>query len=302
MQRITQLFPLWAILLSLAAWFYPGSFVGLKSWIIPLLATVMFCMGMTLTLNDFKKVLKSPRIIAIAIGMQFMCMPFYAWAISRLLELPAEILAGMVLVGASAGGTASNVICYLARGNVALSVLMTAASTLCAVALMPLLSWLYLHQIIEVPLLKMLKSIVLFVLLPVLSGTLLNTVLKSMTGAIQPLLPLLSSVSIILIIAIIIALNHANLQQLAWPVMLAVVLHNLLGLLTGYHLCRWLKFDRQTARTVSIEVGMQNSGLSVALAIKYYSPLAALPGALFSIWHNLSGSLLAFFWRRQRHA
>ncbi len=299
MQRIVNLFPLWALLVSGLAWFYPAEFSQLKSAILPLLAAVMFCMGMTLTVADFKKVLQSPKVIFFAVMLQFLCMPFFAWAISTLLHLPAELLAGMVLVGASAGGTASNVICYLARGNVALSVLMTVVSTLCAVVLMPLLSWLYLHQVVNVPVAGMLKSILLIVLLPVLAGVLLNSRFQAGIQAAQSVFPLFSSLSIVLIIAIIIGLNHANLQTLAWPVMVTVCLHNALGLLTGYGVMRLLAYDKQIARTVSIEVGMQNSGLSVALAVQYFSALAALPGALFSIWHNLSGSLLAYFWRRQ---
>ncbi len=299
MQRLLSLFPLWAILLSTVAWFYPGFFSGLKDSIIPLLALVMLCMGMTLTWHDFKQVLKSPVVILTGVTIQFLCMPFYAKLISTGLKLPVEIMAGMVLVGASAGGTASNVICYLARGNVALSVLMTVVSTLCAVILMPFLSWLYLHQTIEVPVAGMLKSIVLVVLIPVLSGTLINSLFQPVIQRMQPLFPLFSSFAIILIIAIIVALNQQNLTLLAWPVFLAVCLHNLSGLLTGYWLIKALKYDTQTARTISIEVGMQNSGLSVALAIQYFSTLAALPGALFSIWHNISGSLLAFFWRKQ---
>ncbi len=299
MQRLINLFPLWALLVSALAWFFPAEFSQLKSAILPLLAAVMFCMGMTLTLDDFRAVLKSPKVIFIAVLLQFLCMPFYAWAISQWLDLPAALLAGMVLVGASAGGTASNVICYLARGNVALSVLMTVVSTLCAVALMPLLSWFYLHQVINVPVAAMLKSIVLIVLLPVLIGALLNSRFQRSLTVLQAVFPLFSSLAIVLIIAIIIGLNHANLQTLAWPVMLAVCLHNALGLLTGYSIMRFFRYDSQTARTVSIEVGMQNSGLSVALAIQYFSSLAALPGALFSIWHNLSGSLLAYYWRQK---
>jgi BASS family bile acid:Na+ symporter len=298
MQRLVNLFPLWALVFSSLAWFYPVEFSQLKTAIVPLLAAVMFCMGMTLTLADFKAVLQSPKVIFIAVLLQFLCMPFFAWGISRLLALPPPLLAGMVLVGASAGGTASNVVCYLARGNVALSVLMTVVSTLSAVLLMPLLSWLYLHQVINVPVAGMLKSILLIVLLPVLLGALINSRFQQSLHAVQSFFPLFSSLAIVLIIAIIMGLNHANLQSLAWPVMAAVVLHNALGLLTGYSVMRLFGYDRQTARTVSIEVGMQNSGLSVALAIQYFSSLAALPGALFSIWHNLSGSLLAYYWRR----
>lgn len=204
----------------------------------------------------------------------------------------------MVLVGACAGGTASNVICYLARGNVALSVLMTLLSTLCAVILMPLLTWIYLNQMVSVPVWDMLQSIVLMVLLPVLAGTLVNSGLEDRLSKVRTVFPLLSSAAIVVIIAIIIGLNQTNLSRAALPALLAVGLHNLLGLAVGYWIVRWMRYDEVIARTVSIEVGMQNSGLSVALAVHYFSSLAALPGALFSVWHNLSGSLLAHYWRR----
>ncbi len=299
MQHFTRLFPVWAVVLSAVAFYNPQLFAGYKNFIVPLLFIVMLCMGMTLSWNDFSAVFKTPRVITVAVVIQFVCMPFFAWSISKLLNLPVEIMTGMVLVGASAGGTASNVICYLAKGNVALSIMMTVVSTLCAVVMMPLLTWLYLNQMIEVPVWKMLQSILWVVLVPVLIGTSFNSFFYSRLRKIQNIFPLLSSLSIILIIAIIIGINQRNLSVLSFQVLLAVSMHNLLGLLAGFWIIRFLQFDDRTARTVSIEVGMQNSGLSVALAIQYFSVMAALPGAIFSIWHNLSGSLLAFYWQKQ---
>ena len=296
--RIVNLFPVWAIIFSAIAFVNPAVFLSFKSFIVPLLALVMFSMGMTLNWADFKAVVKKPLVIAIAVGIQFLLMPFFAYVISILLELSVEMMTGMILVGASAGGTASNVICYLAKGNVALSILMTIVSTLCAVILMPALTYLYLNQVVPVPVEGMLKSLLLIVLLPVLVGTLLNSFFRLGLKKIQPVFPLLSSFSIIFIIAIIVALNHDNLTDLALPVLLAVCLHNLFGLIVGYAIPWLLKYDARTCRTVCIEVAMQNSGLSVALAVKYFSVAAALPGAIFSIWHNVSGSLLAMYWRR----
>ncbi len=298
LNRIVNLFPLWAIILSSIAFFNAEYFGSFKSSIVPLLALVMFCMGMTLRWQDFRAVLKRPLVIAIAVGIQFLLMPLFAYAISIMLGLSIELMTGMVLVGVSAGGTASNVICYLAKGNVALSILMTVVSTLCAVLLMPALTFVYLNQVVPVPVDGMLKSILSIVLVPVLVGTFLNSMLGKKLNIIQPLLPLFSSFSIIFIIAIIVGLNHDNLNVLALPVLVAVVLHNMMGLMAGYGIPWLLKYDSQTCRTVCIEVAMQNSGLSVALAIKYFSIAAALPGALFSIWHNISGSLLALYWRK----
>lgn len=299
LNRIVNLFPLWAIGLAIIAFYIPEYFVIFKSSIVPLLAVVMFCMGMTLTWQDFRAVLKSPLVIGVAVAIQFLLMPLFAYAISRSLNLSTDLLIGMVLVGASAGGTASNVICYLAKGHVALSILMTVISTLCAVVFMPALTFLYLNQVVPVPVESMLKSILFIVLAPVLIGTLLNSWLSLKLKLIQPIFPLLSTLAIVFIIAIIVALNHENFTVLALPVLLAVCLHNFMGLVAGYGIPWLLKYDSKTCRTVCIEVAMQNSGLSVALAIKYFSITTALPGAIFSIWHNVSGSLLALFWRRQ---
>ena len=298
--RVIDLFPLWAIMLAVIAYFNADIFVPLKSIIVPLLATVMFSMGMTLIWRDFKEVIKKPLIIAIAVLVQFMLMPLFAYIISIMLDLNIDSMTGMVLVGASSGGTASNVICYLAKGNVALSILMTVVSTLAAVILMPALTFMYLNQMVPVPVDAMLKSILLIVLLPVLTGTFLNSFFSHKLKLIQPVFPLLSTFAIVLIIAIIVGLNQQNLSEQALPVLFAVCIHNLLGLIVGYWIPRSLKYDAQTCRTVCIEVAMQNSGLSVALAVKYFSVAAALPGAIFSIWHNISGSLLAFYWRSKK--
>jgi bile acid:Na+ symporter, BASS family len=301
MQRILNWFPVWAIALATLAFYVPQPFANLKTSIVPLLAVVMFCMGLTLTWRDFVAVLKQPRPILLAVIIQFGCMPLFAWLISALLALPTDLMTGMVLVGASAGGTASNVICYLAKGDVALSVLMTTASTLCSVILMPVLTWLYLNQLVPVPVTDMLRSIALIVLLPVFTGTLLNTLFKKKLLLAQTVFPLMASAAIILIIAIIVGLNQHNFSKVGMMVFMAVCLHNLCGLIAGYGLARLSGFNQRVARTVSIEVGMQNSGLSVALAVQYFSGLSALPGAMFSIWHNLSGSLLAFYWQRSTH-
>ncbi len=299
LNRIVNLFPLWAIAFSLLAYFNVDFFSALKAIIMPLLALVMLSMGMTLNWQDFKAVLKSPLLIFIALAIQFSLMPLFAYFISQLLNLSPALMTGMVLVGSSAGGTASNVICYLAKGNVALSILMTVVSTLCAVFLMPFISYWYLNQHVPVPVWGMFQRILMIVSLPVLLGTVLNSFFNRQLQKIQQFLPVLSSFSIVLIIAIIVALNQQQLTVLALPVVVAVALHNLLGLMAGYTIPYLLKYDARDCRTVCIEVAMQNSGLSVALAIKYFSTTAALPGAVFSIWHNLSGSLFALYCRQR---
>ena len=298
--RLINLFPLWTISLAGFAYFNAAFFATLKPAIIPLLGLVMFSMGMTLSWRHFQEAVKQPLIITLTVVVQFVLMPLFAWLIAHAFELTPQQLIGMVLVGCSSGGTASNVICYLARGNVALSVLMTMTSTLCAVFLLPALSFVYLHQTITVPVWEMMQSILMIVLIPVLAGTAINSNYGRFVVNIQRFFPLLSSLSIVLIIAIIVALNHSNLNSLTIPLLVAVMLHNILGLTAGYIIPWFMKYDAITCRTVSIEVGMQNSGLSVALAIKYFSNMAALPGAIFSIWHVTSGSILATYWHNRR--
>lgn len=302
LNQFNRLFPLWAILLSLLAYAFPGFFVGFKIYIIPMLSLVMFFMGLTLTVADFKRVLRSPKPIAIGVLLQFLLMPLLAFALAIALQLPKQLAAGLILVGCCAGGTASNVVCYLARGDVALSISLTMVSTLLGVVLTPLLCLLYVSQSIDLDHWSMLLSIVKMVLLPVISGVLLNYYFHRSVQRLEPLLPGLSIITIVLLIAIIVAINQASLVDVGGQVLLAVVLHNTLGLVAAYGLASLLGLSAVQCRTIAIEVGMQNSGLGVALAMKYFSPLAALPGALFSIWHNISGSLLAGFWRQQRQS
>lgn len=293
------LFPLWAVLVSILAVLCPDLFTPLKPWIVPLLIMVMLGMGLTLKWQDFARVLAYRNIVVIGIAIQFLVMPLAAWLISLVLGLSTELMTGMMLVGATAGGTASNVMTYLAKGNVALSVSMTMLSTLVAVVMLPLLTWLYLGHDITVPIASMLTMLVKVIVLPVLAGMLFNHFFSARLKRFTPWFSRFSMMAILLIIAIVVALNNHNLSTLVWPVVCAVVLHNLIGMTCGYWASRKLGYDSVVARTVAIEVGMQNSGLSVALALKYFSATSALPGALFSIWHNLSGAMFASYWQRK---
>lgn len=295
-KRFTSLFPLWAIILSVMAFVYPSAFSPYKDLITPLLGVVMFGMGITLSANDFLLVLRRPRVILLGTAMQYILMPLIAFVLSYILNLPVEIMAGMVLLGSCPGGTASNVICYLAKGDVALSITLTSVSTLLAFVLTPALTWLYIGQAVPVEVGSMMLSIVKIVLVPVALGIIINTFFDSHIERFRHAFPALSVATIVYIIAIIIALNKDNILVAGEMVIVAVVLHNGFGLASGYLLSKTLGLDEKDARTIAIEVGMQNSGLSVALAVKYFSPLAALPGALFSIWHNIMGSALAAYW------
>jgi BASS family bile acid:Na+ symporter len=299
-QTATRLFPLWTVLFSALAYAAPSLFTPLKPSLFFLLGLVMFGMGISLKVSDFLNIIKSPKPIVLGLLLQFLCMPFFAWAISSWLQLPLMLATGMMLVGASPGGTASNVICYLAKGNVALSITITTASTLLAVIATPVISLLYLGKQVDVPAMKMLMDILNIIILPVAAGVIINQLFGRFLASTRHVFPLISVFSIVLIIAIIVALNQSRLGSVGLILMVAVALHNACGLFVGYWLPRLLGMDKKTSKTLAIEVGMQNSGLAVALAVKYFAPISALPGALFSLWHNLSGSLLASFWSRSK--
>lgn len=294
-----HLFPVWVLIFSVYAFFSPTFFVDLKSAIVPLLMLVMFGMGMTLRWQDFRQVMQNKAAVLLGVSVQFIVMPLAALGLAKLFQLSPELTVGLMLVGATAGGTASNVMAYLAKGDVALSVSMTLVSTLCAIVLLPLLTWFYLNETVSVPVWDMLVSLLQLILLPVLLGVVLNQFFPKPLELIQPVLPVFSMFAIVIIVAIVVALNTTQLHSLAWSLALVIVLHNAIGLVSGYGLSRLFGFDKRVAKTVAIEVGMQNSGLSVALALKYFGAVSALPGALFSVWHNISGSMLAAYWQRK---
>lgn len=297
MTFLTRLFPLWAVLFSFLAWWQPQWFMPFRSAILPLLAVIMFAMGLTLTPADFRRVLTMPLLVLLGVCLQFGLMPLLAWLIVQALALDPLLATGLILVGSCSGGTASNVMTYLAGGDVALSISLTAISTLLAVVMTPWLSWLYIDAAIEVPVWSMLQTILILVIMPVTAGLAMNRFLPRLVRPLQPLCPLLAMVAIIVIIAIIVALNQTRMTSLSLVLLAAVVTHNLTGLALGYLIARGLGYSSVVCRTLAIEVGMQNSGLAVALALKNFSALAALPGALFSIWHNISGSAFAAFWQ-----
>ena len=292
-------FPIWALIISAISVTFPHWFVDLKSWIVPLLMAVMLGMGLTLSWQDFIQVWKHRIVVGLGVGVQFIVMPLVAWLLSMALGFSVELTIGMMLVGATAGGTASNVMTYLAKGDVALSVSMTIVSTLAAVLLLPLLTWFYIGQTVDVPVTSMLLMLLKMIVLPLFIGMLINHFFHRKIQSFLPAFPLFSMIVILLIIAIVVALNVNNLATVAWTLVLAVILHNVIGLASGYYLAKKLGYDSVIARTVAIEVGMQNSGLSVALALKYFTAASALPGAMFSIWHNLSGSVFASYWQNK---
>lgn len=299
MSIITRLFPLLAILAALLAFYLPDVFAQLSNLIIPLLTLIMFAMGLTLNLDNFKRVLRKPIKLALGTTLQFFLMPLLAFLISQLLALKEGLAIGMVLVGCCPGGTASNVICYLAKGDLALSISLTMVSTFLSVFLTPFFTLLYLGQAVEVPIIDMMFSILQIVIIPVVLGLYINTYFGDKISKLLPFFPTVSVLAIVLIIAIVVALNSSNLVAISGLVFIAVILHNILGIVSAYVLSKMCHYDESTCRTIAIEVGMQNSGLGVALATQFYSAVAAVPGAIFSLWHNLSGSLLAGYWSKK---
>jgi BASS family bile acid:Na+ symporter len=304
MRRVAELVGQWFAVLVLlgavAGLAAPDTFAPLAAHVPLLLGIIMFGMGLTLTGQDFALVAKRPGAVAIGVVAQFTIMPVLAWAIGHLFGLEGEAMIGMILVGAAPGGTASNVIVYLAKGDTALSVALTTVSTLLAPLLTPALVLWLAGTDLDVTYGSLVTSIAQVVLFPVIAGLLVRTFAGRLVERYMlPYLPLVSVLGIVIVVAAIVGANADAVLSTGLLVALAVIVHNCAGLLLGYGAAAAFRFDEPARRAVSVEVGMQNSGLAASLATTYFSPAAALPAALFSVWHNVSGSVLASFWARR---
>ena len=270
------------------------------SWVAPhisaMLGIIMLGMGMTLHWQDFSHVLRHPRDLGLGLLVQFGCMPLLAFALCHVFALPPELAMGMILVGTAPGGTASNVLTFIARGDVAFSVAMTAAATLVSLLLTPPLTWLLGGVWVPVDMGGLFWSIVKIVLVPVLLGLLLHHFQRGLVDRLMPFLPLASALVITLVIAGIIAVNAQNILSAGPAIFAAVIAHNLLGLAVGWFAACRPRFAPPRRRALAIEIGTQNSGLATALALAHFTPAAAIAGALFSVWQNISGALLSNFW------
>ena len=286
-------FPLWALLMAAAGYRFADTFAAGASLIVPFLIAIMFGMGLTLRMADFKRAVSRWPVVILGLVLQYGLMPLAAVAIAALLGLSRDLTLGLVLVGSVAGGTASNVITFLAGGDVALSITLTSISTLVAVGATPCLTWALVGTQIGVPVVSMLVSIAKIVVAPVAIGMAVNHWIGARWPERDNWCALFSAAAIGSVIAIIVALNAGDIARLGPQVLLAVVAHNAIGLAAGFGLAWLVSRDAIVARTLAIEVGMQNSGLAVALAQQYFGPVAALPGAIFSVWHNVSGAALA---------
>ena len=295
-------FPAWVLGAALLALWHPALFTWFTGpWIVGGLALVMLGMGLTLSVEDFAAVLKTPRAIAIGFVAQYTLMPLLGWGVAKMLALPPAFAVGLILVACCPGGTASNVVTYLARADVALSVLMTMCSTLAAVVMTPLLTGWLAGAYVPIDAWGIFLTTAQVVLAPVLFGLFLHHRAPRLTAFVLPAGPLLSVLLISLIVASIIGQNAAAIFAHGPQLLLAVTLLHGGGFALGYALARVLRCDRRVARTISIEVGMQNSGLGAVLAKTRFAadPLTAVPSALSSVCHSLLGSLLAAWWRRR---
>lgn len=291
-------FAYWVLLFAVLAFALPEWFIGLKSAIVPLLGLVMFGMGLTLKVDDFSEVARHPWRVALGVVAHFVIMPGVAWLLCQAFHLPAEIAVGVILVGCCPSGTSSNVMTWLARGDLALSVAIAAVTTLLAPLLTPALIWLLASAWLPVSFMDMFWSILQLVLLPIVLGVVAQRVLGHRVKAVVDVLPLVSVVSIVLIVAAVVAASQAKIAESGLLIMAVVMLHNSFGFVLGYFTGKLFKLPLAQRKSLALEVGMQNSGLGAALASAHFSPLAAVPSALFSVWHNISGALLATYFRR----
>ena len=307
MKKICDFIARWmgalVLLMAVFSLLVPGPMKLIDTWVInPLLGLIMFGMGLTLSANDFRVVFSRPKDVLMGCLAQFTVMPLMAWLLASVFSLPKELALGVILVGCCPGGTASNVITFLARGDLALSVGMTATSTLLAPLLTPLLVWLLAGTMVDVDTVGMLLSILYVVIAPIVGGLLCQRFLPELTRRLVPYLPAFSTLMITMVVGIVVSHTADKLLAGGLLVIIVVMLHNLSGLVIGYGIGRLLRLKREKRVAISIEVGMQNSGLASSLAVLHFAayPLATIPGAVFSVWHNISGALTARWYSRNQ--
>ena len=300
MKRISEVigkYMAWIVLIIAAlALFVPGTCLWIQTgWINYLLMIVMFGMGLTMKLSDFAVVFARPRDVIIGCLAQFIVMPLLAFSLGKVFGLSNELLVGVVLVGTCPGGTSSNVITYLSKGDTALSVGMTSINTLLAPFLFPALTYLYLRTTVSVDVKSMFVSIIQVVIIPIGLGLMINKLFGRYTQKISDVLPTVSVTAICLIVAAVVSHNSGKILSTGLVIFAVVILHNLLGYLCGYLIGVLFKMDLPRKKAVAIEIGMQNSGLATTLAGSAFPNLAmaTVPGAIFSVWHNISGAILA---------
>ena len=292
-QFVSKTFALWVLLFAFLAFVSPEAFLEIRGYIPYLLGIVMFGMGITLTFNDFSEVVKHPKSVIVGVVGQFVIMPAIAFALAKLFVLPTDLAIGVILVGACPGGTSSNVMTYLAKGNTALSVACTTISTLLAPLLTPVIFYVLASQWIDIDASAMFASVLKMVLFPIFLGLVIRALFKKQMAQISQTMPLVSVIAIVLILAAVVAGSKDKIIDSGLLIFGVVVLHNCLGYLIGFIAAKALRLNNYDSKAIAIEVGMQNSGLGAALATAHFNPIAAVPSAVFSFWHNVSGPILA---------
>ena len=283
------------IIFSVIAFFYPTGFSWATNYTTMFLGAAMFGMGLTIKAEDFRIVFTRPKDLCIGFILQYTVMPLAAFALAKAFGLSADLALGVILVGCCPGGTASNVITYVAKGDVPLSVGMTIVSTLLAPLCTPVLVYFLAGSWVEVSLVTMMISVVKVVLIPVLAGILIYRIFPKQVDAVREMLPLVSVIAIVMIISGIVGSNAEKIMTCGLLVMVVVAIHNTIGLALGTVAAKLMKLEEKKVTAIGIEVGMQNSGLAISLATANFAanPLATLPGAIFSVWHNISGTIYA---------
>ena len=292
-QFVSKTFALWAIVFAVLAFYFPSEFKIFAPYIPYLLGLVMFGMGITLTFNDFGEVAKHPKSVVIGVVGQFVIMPSIAFVLAKIFDLPPDLAVGVILVGSCPGGTSSNVMTYLAKGNTALSVACTTISTLLSPLLTPTIFYVLASQWLDIDASAMFLSVLKMVLFPIFLGLVVRALFKKAIEQASQTMPLVSVISIVLILAAVVAVSKDKIVESGLLIFTVVVLHNCLGYLIGFFAAKLFKLNIADSKAIAIEVGMQNSGLGAALAAAHFNPIAAVPSALFSFWHNVSGPVLA---------
>ncbi|MEE2695436.1 MAG: bile acid:sodium symporter family protein [Pseudomonadota bacterium] len=278
---------------------FPEFFFDFKSFIPTLLGVVMFGMGMTLKISEIKRISKKPSWLIITILLQYTIMPVLAFLIVKIFNFSNEIAIGFIILGSCPGGTASNVIAYICGANVSLSIFCTFISTGLSVFLTPFLIFFLANESVIINLLDLVRSTFYIILLPVLAGILVKLVMREIKERYLKFFALFSEITIAFIIAIIFSINSDSLNNLSYGIVLAIMLHNIVGLSLAFFITNLLKYPNDVKKTVAIEVAMQNSGLGMTLALLHFSKIVALPSALFSLWHNISAAGLVYLWKKK---
>ena len=296
----TRLLPLWVVLCGIIAYFWPFVFIPLKSYMELAFALTMLGIGLVINQNEFIPVFRKPQMVVLGVLAQFVIMPALGFLIAKLLHFSPTYTLALVLVGSVPGAMASNVICYLARVDVAFSIALTSTATFCAPVLTPALTYLFAHATVKVEFWPMFFSIIKMVILPLITGFVLKRVFQNWVSKFEVIFPSFSTVFIAFICGLVVALNQKALLETGLILFFAVFSLNLFGLLLGYGAGKLYRFDEKRCRTLVFQVGMQNAGLGTVLALKHFSPETALPSALFATWCVVTASILAEFWSRSQ--